>query len=172
MRRCVLSRTRAKHALDELRSVVDILRADDKAPRAPTPTLDDVDQLIHRATATGLDVAIDVHGERRRLPQPVEVAAYRVVQEALTNVVRHAGSAAAIVSLSYSPDAIVVQIDDDGTGSQANGTTRAPGAGTGSGSGLIGMRERVAALGGRLDAAARPAGGFRVRAWIPLGEHA
>jgi signal transduction histidine kinase len=155
----------SKDALEELRSVLDILRTGDEAPRAPTPTLDDVDQLIDRATATGLDVAMDVQGNRRRLPQPVEVAAYRVVQEALTNVVRHAGSPAAIVSLSYGPDAIVVQIDDDGTASQPNGAT-------GTGTGLIGMRERVAALGGRLDAAARPSGGFRVRAWIPLGDHA
>jgi signal transduction histidine kinase len=156
----------SKDALEELRSVLDILRAGDEAPRAPTPTLDDVDQLIERAAATGLDVVIDVQGVRRRLPQPVEVAAYRVVQEALTNVVRHAGSAPTIVSLSYSPESIVVQVDDNGTGSPPNGTASGT---TGTGSGLLGMRERVAALGGRLDAAARPSGGFRVRAWIPVG---
>ena len=165
----------SKDALEELRSVLDILRAGDEAPRAPTPTLDDVDQLIERATATGLDVVIDVQGVRRRLPQPVEVAAYRVVQEALTNVVRHAGSAATVVSLSYAPDAIVVQVDDDGTGTPPNGTPlggTAGGGTTGSGTGLLGMRERVAALGGRLDASARPSGGFRVRAWIPVGDRA
>jgi signal transduction histidine kinase len=163
----------SKDALEELRSVLDVLRAGDVAPRAPTPTLDDIDQLIERATATGLDVVVEVQGVRRRLPQPVEVAAYRVVQEALTNVVRHAGSAAAVVSLSYGPDAIVVQVDDDGSRSPPNGASGSGTAGSGTpgtGSGLLGMRERVAALGGRLDAAARPSGGFRVRAWIPVGD--
>ena len=162
----------SKDALDELQ--VGPRRPADgrRRARAPTPTLDDVDQLIERATATGLDVVIDVQGVRRRLPQPVEVAAYRVVQEALTNVVRHAGSAAAVVTLSYDPDAIVVQVDDDGPGSPPNGTSGGGTAGSGTpgtGTGLLGMRERVAALGGRLDAAARPSGGFRVRAWIPVG---
>jgi len=165
----------SKDALEELRSVLDLLRADEEAPRAPTPTLDDVDQLIERATATGLDVVVDVQGVRRRLPQPVEVAAYRVVQEALTNVVRHAGSAVTVVRLSYQPDAIVVQVDDDGTGTTPNGTSAGGAAGSatpGTGTGLLGMRERVAALGGRLDAGARPSGGFRVRAWIPIGDRA
>jgi signal transduction histidine kinase len=160
----------SKDALEELRLVLDILRTGDVAPRAPTPTLEDVDQLVERATATGLDVVIDVQGVRRRLPQPVEVAAYRVVQEALTNVVRHAGSAATVVSLSYGPDAIVVQVDDEGAGPAPNGAV--PSGTPGTGSGLLGMRERVAALGGRLDASARPSGGFRVRAWIPVRDRA
>ena len=101
-------------------------------------------------------------GERRPLPPQVDVAAYRLVQEALTNVVRHSGAAAAVVRLTYDPDALVVEVDDDGLGAQMNGVR-------GDGQGLVGMRERVVALGGRLDAAPRGDAGFRVRAWIPVG---
>jgi signal transduction histidine kinase len=155
----------SKNALDEFRSVLEILRGDDRAPLVPTATLDDIDELVQRAVTAGLDVHVDVQGRRRPLPPQVEVAAYRLVQEALTNVVRHSGATTALVRLSYNPDALVVQVDDNGLGAlEKTGTS-------GAGQGLTGMRERVVALGGRLDAAPKPAGGFRVRAWIPIGSH-
>jgi signal transduction histidine kinase len=152
----------SRHALDEFRSVLEVLRGDDRAPLVPTSTLDDVDELVRRTAAAGLDVELAVTGERRPLPPQVDVAAYRLVQEALTNVVRHSGASSAIVRLTYDSDALVVEVDDDGLGAQMNGVR-------GDGQGLVGMRERVLALGGRLDAAPRGDAGFRVRAWIPVG---
>jgi signal transduction histidine kinase len=155
----------SKDALDELRSVLDVLRAgDEAAPRVPTPTLADLDTLVERTAAAGIPVELRIDGTRRPLGLPIETAAYRVTQEALTNVARHAGPARTVVHLSYTSDAILVEIDDDGRGPRANG-------GAGAGKGLTGMRERVQALGGRLDAGAQPGRGFRVRAWIPTGRH-
>ena len=153
----------SKDALDELRSVLDVLRAgDEAAPRVPTPTLADLDTLVERTAAAGVPVELRIDGTRRPLDLPIETAAYRVTQEALTNVARHAGPARTVVHLSYGSDAVVVEIDDDGRGPRVNG-------GTGAGKGLTGMRERVQALGGRLDAGPQPGRGFRVRAWIPTG---
>jgi signal transduction histidine kinase len=103
-----------------------------------------------------------VDGARRPLPMPVETAAYRVAQEALTNVVRHAGTAHTVVHLTYLPNALVLQIDDDGLGA---GTGRA----IDPGKGITGMRERVHALGGQLEVGAPGPRGFRVRARIPIG---
>ena len=97
------------------------------------------------------------------LPFGVDVAAFRMVQEALTNVTRHAAGATATVRVSYGERDLTVQIDDDGRGLAADGTV-----GAGSGKGIVGMRERVAALGGELEAGPRPDGGFRVRARVPL----
>ncbi len=111
----------SRHALDEFRSVLEVLRGDDRAPLVPTSTLDDVDELVRRTAAAGLDVELAVTGERRPLPPQVDVAAYRLVQEALTNVVRHSGASAAIVRLTYDSDALVVEVDDDGLGAQMNG---------------------------------------------------
>jgi signal transduction histidine kinase len=153
----------SKDALDELRSVLDVLRdGNEAAPRVPTPTLADLDTLVERTAAAGIPVELRIDGTRRPLSQPIETAAYRVTQEALTNVARHAGPAQTVVHLSYGSDAVVVEIDDDGRGPRANG-------GAGAGKGLTGMRERVQALGGRLDAGPQPGRGFRVRAWIPTG---
>ena len=152
----------SKDALTELRSVLDILRQDgDPAPRSPTSTLARIDDLVTQASAAGLEVRTEIHGDARRLPFGVDVAAFRIVQEALTNVTRHAGSATATVRLTYGGRDLTVQVDDDGPGSEADGAS-------GGGKGIQGMRERVAALGGELEAGPRPDGGFRVRARLPL----
>jgi signal transduction histidine kinase len=127
--------------------------------------LGQLDSLVARARGAGLPVTVTVTGEERPLPADVDQAAYRIVQEALTNVSRHAGLAggddqvSASVRLHYTPGALTVQVDDDGNG---NGTRPAA-----SGLGLIGMRERVSALGGHLQAGPQDGGGFRVRAELP-----
>jgi signal transduction histidine kinase len=152
----------SRDALDELRALVDVLRAGpEQAPLRPTPTLADVDELVERSRAAGIPVELRVHGTRRPLPRPVETAAYRVAQEALTNVARHAAAARAVVDLDYRADALVVQVDDDGPGSARSGAS--------TGKGIVGMRERVHALGGELEVGATAGRGFRVRARIPLG---
>ncbi len=149
-------------ALTELRSVLEILRQEgERAPRSPTSTLDRIDDLVAQAVAAGLDVRTDIDGAPRPLPFGVDVAAFRIVQEALTNVSRHARGATATVRVGYGERDLTVQIDDDGRGSTASQPV-------GSGKGLLGMRERVGALGGELEAGPRPSGGFRVRARLPL----
>ena len=155
----------SKDALTELRSVLDILRGgDEHAPRAPAPTLARLDDLVSRAAAAGLAVRTEIEGEARALPSGVDGAAFRVVQEALTNVTRHAGPATATVRLSYGERDLTVQVDDDGLGSASQGEHST----LGSGKGIVGMRERVTVLGGDLEAGPRPGGGFRVRARLPL----
>ena len=143
-------------AARELRETLGVLRTPDDCDGSG---LGHLDGLVARARAAGLPVTVTVTGPQRPLPAEVDQAAYRIVQEALTNVGRHAGGARACVQLRYAPDALTVQVDDDGAGAGS----RAPGPGLG----LIGMRERVSALGGRLHAGPRDGGGFRVRAEIP-----
>ena len=149
-------------ALAELRRMLGFLREDAAAQLAPQPTLDELDGLIARAREAGLPVDLHVEGEPYELDGGAELAAYRIVQEALTNTLKHAGAGArARVSLRWAPDGLELAIVDDG------------GAGTdvgGSGQGLVGMRERVAMLGGELTAQPRPDGGFAVRARIPRTE--
>jgi signal transduction histidine kinase len=143
--------------------VLDILRQEgEPAARTPTWTLARLDELVSQAAAAGLVVQTETDGEARRLPFAVDVAAFRIVQEALTNVSRHAGPATATVRTSYGDGELTVQVDDDGRGPSPHG------AAAGSGKGIMGMRERVAALGGDLQAGPRPGGGFRVRARLPL----
>jgi signal transduction histidine kinase len=155
-------RDASKEGLTELRSVLDILRQDgEPAPRAPTSTLARLDDLVSQAAAAGLDVHVETDGALRPLPFGVDVAAFRIVQEALTNVTRHARGAAATVRVAYGERELTLQIDDDGRGSQTRGSV-------GTGKGILGMRERVGALGGELQAGPRPGGGFRVRARLPL----
>jgi signal transduction histidine kinase len=152
----------SKEGLSELRSVLEILRQDDeRAPRSPMSTLDRVGDLIGQARAAGLDVSLSTEGRPRPLPFGVDVAAFRIVQEALTNVARHAGRAAATVRIEYRDRDLVVQVDDDGRGATRAGMD-------GSGKGLLGMRERAAALGGQLDAGPRAEGGYRVFARLPV----
>jgi signal transduction histidine kinase len=147
-------------ALGELRSVLDILRQGDEAPpRAPASGLASLDRLVAGAEATGLLVSAKVEGTPRPLPAGTDLAAFRIVQESLTNVTRHAGPASATVRIAYGKDDLTVQVDDDGKGPAANGA---------GGNGIRGMRERVAALGGELTAGPRPGGGFRVLARLPL----
>ena len=153
----------SKEALAELRSVLDILRQEgEPADRTPTWTLARLDELVSQAGAAGLVVKTETDGEVRPLPFAVDVAAFRIVQEALTNVSRHAGRATATVRVSYGDRELSVQVDDDGRGPSGQG------AAPGGGKGITGMRERVAALGGELQAGPRPGGGFRVQARFPL----
>jgi signal transduction histidine kinase len=152
----------SKEALTELRSVLDILRQEgEPAPRSPTSTLARLDELVSQAAAAGLEVRMVSEGQVRPLPFGVDVAAFRIVQEALTNVTRHAGEATATVRVSYGERELSLQIDDDGRGPAADGAVP-------TGKGIMGMRERVGALGGELQAGPRPEGGFRVRARLPL----
>ncbi|HET8624313.1 MAG TPA: sensor histidine kinase [Gemmatimonadales bacterium] len=156
-------REASKEALSELRSVLDILRQgeDQAAPRSPTPSLARLDALVSQAQAAGLTIRTETVGEARPLPFGVDVAAFRIVQEALTNVSRHAGQATATVQIEFGERHLIVQVDDDG-----GGVTRSTKSDTGKG--ILGMRERVAALGGELEAGPRPERGFRVRARLPL----
>ncbi|MDQ3980484.1 MAG: sensor histidine kinase [Actinomycetota bacterium] len=152
----------SKEALAELRSVLDVLRqVDEQEPRAPAPGLRDVETLVSRAGAAGLDVRVEISGTAHPLPPGVDLAAYRIVQEALTNVVRHAGPAAATVRVAYGDGGVAVQVEDDGRGLTSDSSSSG-------GKGLAGMRERVASLGGRFEAGPRAEGGFRVRAELPL----
>ncbi|MFF6777168.1 sensor histidine kinase [Streptomyces sp. NPDC012637] len=150
----------SKEALGEVRQVLDTLRAPGDAPRAPAPGLDRLPELVEQAAAAGLTVRTETRGRARRLPPGTELAAFRIVQEALTNVVRHSGSRTATVVLDHGSDALDLRIDDEGpaTGGDAGG----------SGNGLAGMRERAAALGGTIEAGTRPDGGFRVHARLPV----
>ncbi|HEY7048376.1 MAG TPA: sensor histidine kinase [Jatrophihabitantaceae bacterium] len=148
----------SKRAVVELRSMLGVLRqAGDEAPRAPAPTLAQLDELAQRVGDAGLRVRVECDGPAAPLPADVDLAAYRIVQEALTNAARHSGGHQATVHIGYRDDGLLVEVDDDGRGGPA-----APG------SGLIGMAERAHALGGELAAGPRPGGGFRVRAVLPV----
>ncbi|WP_344451695.1 sensor histidine kinase [Actinocorallia aurantiaca] len=150
-------------AMRELRATLEVLREPDRSDGDALPSgLDRLDGLVERARSTGLPATVTISGTRRELPSEVDRAAYRIVQEALTNVSRHAGEAAAAVRIDYADEGLVVQVDDDGEAD--------PDAPPVPGTGLLGMRERVAALGGRLRAEPRPEGGFTVRAELPLGD--
>jgi signal transduction histidine kinase len=157
-------------ALGELRSVLDVLRQGDEAPpRTPASGLAHLDRLVAGAEATGLHVQTRVEGTPTPLPAGTDLAAYRIVQESLTNVTRHAGPASATVLVRYGPEDLTVQVDDDGHGPGAPGGGSGPtGTAAGNGNGIRGMRERVAALGGELTTGPRPGRGFRVQARLPL----
>ncbi|MFJ5263458.1 sensor histidine kinase [Streptomyces sp. NPDC088387] len=150
----------SKEALGEVRQVLDTLRTPGDAPRAPAPGLDRLPELVEQAASAGLTV--DVEGKAPRLSPGADLAAFRIVQEALTNVVRHSGSRRARVRLEHGGGALRLRVDDDGppTGTDAGG----------SGNGLAGMRERAAALGGTIEAGPRADGGFRVLAVLPLSD--
>jgi signal transduction histidine kinase len=157
----------SRDGLRELRAILNVLRrADDAEPTAPAPGLDRLDELVAGTCRAGLATSLEVAGTRRRLPPAVDLAAYRVVQEALTNAIRHAGPATARVFLDYVGDRLRIEVTDTGAGPVPAGGGTA-GAG-GAGHGLAGMRERAAAVGGTLDAGPGSAGGFRVRAELPL----
>ncbi|MFV2175932.1 sensor histidine kinase [Actinomadura sp. LOL_016] len=149
-------------AMRELRATLEVLR-DSASPDGETAAngLDRLDELVERARSTGLPATVTVSGTPSALPDEVDRAAYRIVQEALTNVSRHSGGAAAAVRVDYGEATLVVQVDDDGKAD--------PDAPPVPGTGLLGMRERVAELGGRLRAEPRAEGGFTVRAELPLG---
>jgi signal transduction histidine kinase len=163
----------SKQALVELRSVLGILRdVDAGAPRTPSSSLARLDDLLAGAQASGLSVRLEGSPQppaAGTLPASVDLAAYRILQEALTNAARHGArggaDAHAVVRISHTPDSLVLEVDDDGRAQ--------PGAKVkGSGNGIIGMTERAHALGGTLEAGPRPEGGFRVRACLPVGADA
>ncbi|MEV4323539.1 sensor histidine kinase [Microbispora rosea] len=147
----------SKDVLTEMRGVLSLLR--DGAPRSPMAGMAHLADLAERS---GLPVAVEVTGQERPLPAGIDRAGYRIVQESLTNVSRHAPGSRVTVRVAYAPEELTVVIEDDGAG-----TARAE-AGLGSGNGIPGMRERAAALGGSLAAGPRPGGGFRVEARLPL----
>ena len=154
----------SKDALDELRTMLTAFRQDDEdAPRAPAPGLDRLEELIELTRAAGLSVRTEMEGAPRPLPASVDLAAYRIIQESLTNVARHAGPVRVTVHLTYRPDGLDIKVSDVGHALAANGTSH-----PGTGSGITGMRERAAALGGRLDAGPQAGGGFDVTAHFPL----
>jgi signal transduction histidine kinase len=152
-----------REAMAEMHRTLRLLRGSDAAERAPQPGLGDLDALLERSRAAGLDVELSVEGEPRPLPQSVDLSAFRIVQEALTNVLKHAGRAPATVLLGYRPDGLELTIRDSG-----DGAARAPGAA--GGHGLIGMQERAALFGGTLTAGPCNGHGFEVRALLPYGE--
>jgi signal transduction histidine kinase len=149
-----------RSALTEMRRLLGMLRGDASEPLTPQPGLGDVPTLVGQLRDAGLTVELSIDGERRELPVGIELSAYRIVQEALTNALKHAGDARATVHVRYAPDSLELEIADDGAG----GSTRA----SGGGHGLVGMRERVALYGGRFDASRDPSGGFAVRVVLPV----
>jgi signal transduction histidine kinase len=152
----------ARTALGELRRMLGVLRSD--GARAPQPDLAAVDDLVATVRSAGLAVEVRTTGPARPVEGVVGMTAYRVVQEALTNVLRHSGGSRACVDLAFEDAALVVRVEDDGTGPERGRAT----GDTGLGQGLIGMRERVVLVGGEVEAGPGPEGGFVVRATLPL----
>ena len=158
----------SRAALTELRRLLEVLRQDGEpqASLTPAPGLANLEGLLAEVAEAGLAVRLRVEGAPSPLPAGVDLSAYRIVQEALTNVVKHAGPAHAQVTIRYRDHEVAVEVIDDGPGVAA---VAADGRGRrGTGHGLIGMAERVAAFGGDLEAGPRPGGGFRVAARLPL----
>jgi signal transduction histidine kinase len=156
----------SRATLEELRRLLGVLRQDSEpqASLAPVPGLADLEGLLGEVAKAGLAVRLQVEGTPSPLPAGVDLSAYRIVQEALTNVVKHAGPAQAQVTIGYRDRDVTVEVTDDGRGAAAptgDGRARV-------GHGLIGMRERVAVFGGDLQTGPRPGGGFRVAARLPL----
>ncbi|WP_283132718.1 sensor histidine kinase [Rhizohabitans arisaemae] len=149
-----------REALSGLRRTLGVLRRPEEAPPSdPMPGLGDIERLAAATTEAGVRVEVRLLGERRPLPPEIDVSAYRIIQEAVTNVVRHAGTGWCRVSVEYRDDEVVIEVLDGGRGPHHAG---------GGGFGLVGMRERVTLLQGRLSAEPRPEGGFRVAARLPL----
>ncbi|GEK03264.1 sensor histidine kinase [Streptomyces sp. 1-11] len=146
-----------REASRELRATLEALRDDDTAPPRG---LDDVPELVERARTLGLNATLTIEGQRHGMPAAVDRTVYRIVQESLTNVARHANAATASVRIDCRPDALAIRVDDDGRAT--------PAADPVPGLGLLGMRERVTALGGRLRAGPRGGGGFTVQAELPV----
>ena len=157
--------TTARDTLFELNRLLGVLRKQPDAPLAPQPGLDQVDLLLKSARDAGLEATLKVTGEKRALPAALDLSAYRIVQEAITNVLKHANAGRVEVTTDYQHDRLVITVSDDGTG--AAGTEAAS-----TGHGLIGMRERMELFGGQLSTASSPLGGFTVRASFPAPVHA
>ncbi|MFF3748805.1 sensor histidine kinase [Streptomyces kronopolitis] len=158
-----------RQALDELSQVLGVLRVDEgeeAAPRTPPPTLNDLSQLVDQSRAAGMRIEVATSGSTRPLGSTAERAAYRLVQEALTNAHKHAGAVATRIRLEYVPDAVHLVVDNEAPA--APPPARLPSGGHG----LVGLQERVTILGGTFTAGARPDGGFRVSATIPTKREA
>jgi signal transduction histidine kinase len=156
--------TLAREALSEMRRLLTVLRTEPgpngEPGRSPAASLADLDHLVATSSVAGLQVEVHIEGDAHVLPTGVDLAAFRIIQEALTNVARHGGTDRAEVAVCYGDDAVVVEIDNDGPPASATGDA--------GGMGIVGMRERALSCGGTLVAAAKPAGGFRVVARLPL----
>lgn len=152
----------AREALAEMRRLFGVLRADGQtAALAPQPGLHELDRLVAQVRSSGLDVVVEVVGERYDLPPGVDLAAYRIVQEGLTNALRHSGASRARVVLTYEPSRLDVAVEDDGHGLQPEGS---------GGHGLVGVRERVALYDGTFDIGRSATGGVRLTASLPVKE--
>jgi len=159
-----------RQALAETRRLFGVLREPgEETGRAPQPGIGELPALAGRLRTAGLEVSLSIDGDHAALPQAVNVSAYRIVQEALTNVLRHAGPARAEVTVGCADSAVTIEVTDDGPGNPAPPSVRGE-AEAGGGHGLAGMRERVALFGGDLRAGPRPGGGFTVCARLPVGE--
>jgi signal transduction histidine kinase len=155
----------SKEGLRELRAILNVLRqADEADPTQPAPGTAQLEDLIAGARRAGLETTFTVTGQPVPLPAAVDLAAYRIVQESLTNAIRHAGPATAAVRLDYHHDELQIDVTDTGRGQPAGAA-----AGQSGGHGLAGMRERAAAVGGTVETGPRPGGGFRVAARLPYG---
>ncbi|HEU4540565.1 MAG TPA: sensor histidine kinase [Jiangellaceae bacterium] len=158
-----------RSALAEMRRIVGVLRgpASDSIPkRAPQPGLAELAELVEQLDSAGLNVEVAIEGQQQPLPLGIDLTAYRIVQEALTNTLKHAGTSNAAVVVRYAPAELEVRVTDSGTGRQAALPDEPPGHG------LLGMRERITLYGGELSAGNRSGGGFEVRARIPLRDEA
>jgi signal transduction histidine kinase len=162
----VTVRDTGRNALAEMRRMLDVLRDGEPGSHAPQPGIAQVGRLIEESRASGLPVEMTLQGEPVEVPAGVDLVVYRVIQEALTNARKHAGPALGKVAvrLRCEGDSLEVRVTDDGKGPGAR-----PGGGPGVGHGLVGMRERVAAYGGKLRTGPRPGGGFEVVATLPIG---
>jgi signal transduction histidine kinase len=151
-----------REALAEMRRLVGVLRRPEEAPaRAPQPSLAHLDRLVEQARDAGLPVDVRIDGEPSQLPAGIDLTAYRLVQEGLTNAIKHAGATRAEIVVRYGDEDVELLVTDDGRGTSSAGAD-------GGGHGLVGMRERVAVYGGELDAGPRPEGGYALRARLPL----
>ncbi len=151
-----------REAMTELRLLIGLLRGDERAPISPRPGLARLGDLIDGVQASGLRVDASIIGSTCDLPSAVDLAAYRVIQESLTNVLKHAPTSSAVVSIDIGPGEVVIVVDNDG-----DERAGSPARDTRPGTGLIGLRERVELLGGQFSYVLRPLGGFRVEASIP-----
>lgn len=150
----------SKEALEDFRATLDLVRDEPGSPRRPSPGLQELPLLTTSAQRTGLDVEVEMCGEQRRLPPSLDVTAYRIIQESLTNVMRHANASKARITVAYGPRGLDIEVVDDGCGP--------PPVGKPDGHGIRGMHERAAVVGGRVTAGPRPEGGFRVHAHLPV----
>jgi signal transduction histidine kinase len=145
-----------------MRRMVGVLRRPEEAPAlAPQPSLEHLDKLVAQAREAGLPVELRVEGESVQLPAGVDLTAYRLIQEGLTNAIKHAGATRAEVVVHYTNDHVELAVSDDGSGSGSGNSD-------GGGHGLVGMRERVSVYGGELEAGPAPSGGYRLSARLPI----